>query len=260
MGSTDSPRLQVAICGAGIAGLTAAIALRKQPNIGVQIYEQASELKEIGASIALGPNGLRTLERLGLDNAIRDEIAYRGPSNIPMIYRHWKTDEVLGLDYHENVTEYLHRTARYLRTHLQEALLERVPKEIIHLGKRFAGAEVDSDGVSVSFEDGTTARADILVGADGLRSVSGSYFEKFVKRMQKLKRFVGREAILRTRIDIKMEWMDRVQGRLRLLTRGEHTKCPSRLHPLVGTRHQLHCFETGQKHIYGGWRSSSRPT
>lgn len=87
MSATIEP-LQVAIVGAGIAGLTAAIALRKHPNINVTLYDKATELKEIGASIALGPNGLRTLERLGLHDAIGDEVSYRGPSNIPMIYRH----------------------------------------------------------------------------------------------------------------------------------------------------------------------------
>ena len=85
---SDSSPLQIAIVGAGIAGLTAAIALSQHPHINITIYEAATELKEIGASIALGPNGLRTLERLGLDNAISDEVAFRGPQEIPMIYRH----------------------------------------------------------------------------------------------------------------------------------------------------------------------------
>jgi salicylate hydroxylase len=88
MASTDSPRLQVAIVGAGIAGLTAAIALRNHPGINVTLYEKATELKEIGASIALGLNGLRTLERLGLRDVISDDVGFRGPSNVPMIYRH----------------------------------------------------------------------------------------------------------------------------------------------------------------------------
>lgn len=57
MGSVGSEPslLQVAIVGTGIAGLTAAIALRKHPNINVELYEKATELKEIGASITLGP-------------------------------------------------------------------------------------------------------------------------------------------------------------------------------------------------------------
>ena len=174
---SDSTTLQVAIVGCGIAGLTAAIALRQHPRINVILYEKATELKEIGASIALGPNGLRTLERLGLHDAINDEVAFRGPSNIPMIYRHWKTNEIIGGDVHENVSEYLHRTARYHRGHLHQALLENVPHDIIHLGKKLVSATADPrNGVKLEFRDGTTATADILIGADGLRSVSELLF------------------------------------------------------------------------------------
>lgn len=81
-------KLQIAIVGAGIAGLTAAIALKDHPLIDVQIYERATELKEIGASIALGPNGMRTLDRLGVYNALDESIAFRNTkTRLPMIYR-----------------------------------------------------------------------------------------------------------------------------------------------------------------------------
>jgi len=169
----ESELLRIAVVGAGIAGLTAAIALRQHPYINVEIYERATALKEIGASIALGPNGLRTLERLGLHNAISDDVAFRGPSNIPMIYRHWKTNEIVGIDEHENVTEHLHRTARYHRAHLQQALAENVPKDKIHLGKKLVGVEVgEKEGVTLKFGNGTFATADLVLGADGLHSVS----------------------------------------------------------------------------------------
>lgn len=81
------PQLQVAIVGAGIAGLAAAIALKDHPGIRVQLYERATALREIGASIALGPNGMRTLERLGVTSALDDSIAFRNPSGHPMVYR-----------------------------------------------------------------------------------------------------------------------------------------------------------------------------
>ncbi|OMP86078.1 Salicylate hydroxylase [Diplodia seriata] len=86
----DDKKLHVAIAGAGIAGLTAAIALKKRlggDRVDVQLYDKASALREIGASIALGPNGLRSLERLGVGNALDDDVAFRGPSGLPMIYR-----------------------------------------------------------------------------------------------------------------------------------------------------------------------------
>jgi len=71
------------------------------------------------------------------------------------------------------VTEYLHQTARYHRGHLHAALAKHVPSEIIHLRKQIIDVEVDpSQGVSLKFKDGSTATADILLGADGLHSVS----------------------------------------------------------------------------------------
>jgi len=72
----------------GITGLTAAIALRKLPNVDVQIYERATELRELGQAIALNPNGLRTLEKLGLDKILSDELGYRCPSGIPQTLRY----------------------------------------------------------------------------------------------------------------------------------------------------------------------------
>lgn len=85
---SDTSKLQVAVVGAGIAGLGAAVALKNHPGVDVQIYERASELREIGASIALGPNGMRTLDRLGVDNALSPDIAFRNKSRHPMIYRY----------------------------------------------------------------------------------------------------------------------------------------------------------------------------
>lgn len=83
----ENTKLQIAVVGAGIAGLATAIALKSHPAVDVQIYERATELKEIGASIALGPNGMRTLDRLGVQNALDDSIAFRNKSRFPMIYR-----------------------------------------------------------------------------------------------------------------------------------------------------------------------------
>ena len=169
-------KLNVAIIGAGIAGLTTSIALTTPPLINLIIYEKASSLSEIGASIALGPNGLRTLQRLGLHDVVSDEIAFRGPSNLPMIYRHWRTNEVIGCDKFEDVDVDEKRedmTARYWRGHLQEGLLRHVDRGAIRMGKSVVGVEMEDSGVKVRFEDGTEVVADLVIGADGLRSVCG---------------------------------------------------------------------------------------
>lgn len=71
------------------------------------------------------------------------------------------------------MTEYLHQTARYHRGHLHSALAKHVPSEIIHLRKQIVDVEVDpSQGVTLKFQDGSIVTADLLLGADGLHSVS----------------------------------------------------------------------------------------
>ena len=83
------------------------------------------------------------------------------------------------MDVHESVTEHLHQTARYHRGHLHQALLENVPRDIIYLQKKLVSANVDPQkGVKLTFEDGTLATADILLGADGLRSVSTRFYSR----------------------------------------------------------------------------------
>ncbi|KAF7593206.1 hypothetical protein BBP40_011836 [Aspergillus hancockii] len=163
-------KLKVFIAGAGIAGLSVAIALRQLPYIDVELFEQAVELREIGASIAISPNGLRSLEKLGVLNALEEDIAFRGPSAIPMIYRHWKTNEVINQDHFVDVPLRRHQTARFHRGHLHAALLEHVPPEIIHLNKKVIFTDASHDGVTVRFADGTHTHGDILIGADGIHS------------------------------------------------------------------------------------------
>jgi salicylate hydroxylase len=113
---------------------------------------------------------MRTLEKLGVTNALDDEVAFRNPSGLPMIYRHWKTNEIVSVDNFQDVPNRRHQTARFHRAHLHQALLAHVPREVIHLGKKVAGAEVVNGKTLLRFEDGTTATGDLLVGADGLNS------------------------------------------------------------------------------------------
>ncbi|KAI0469957.1 FAD/NAD(P)-binding domain-containing protein [Xylariaceae sp. FL0804] len=171
-------KLQIAVVGAGIAGLAAAIALQDHSGIDIQIYERATELQEVGASIALGPNGMRTLERLGAHDALDDSIAFRNKSGHPMIYRHYKTNEIVSTDSHHGSVAYRHQTARYARSHLQEALRAHVAPTRLHLGKTFQSVAFDqaNERLILTFADGATATADILLGADGIHSAVRSFF------------------------------------------------------------------------------------
>ncbi|KAL2419670.1 hypothetical protein ABEF95_002784 [Exophiala dermatitidis] len=163
--------VEVAIIGAGVGGLTLAVALRNNPNLNVNVYERATELKEIGAVVGLAPNGLRTLEKLGVHEVLTDEVGWRNRNRIPMIFKHWKTGEVLSQDYNHNVPEWRHQFARMHRAQLQKALLAHVPPASIHVGKKAVQVEADRlKGVTALFADGTSIHVDILIGADGIKS------------------------------------------------------------------------------------------
>jgi salicylate hydroxylase len=64
--SQEASPLRIAICGAGPGGLAAAIALRQLANVEVTLYDQATELREVGAGIRIGYNSWRVLEELGV--------------------------------------------------------------------------------------------------------------------------------------------------------------------------------------------------
>jgi hypothetical protein len=84
----SSDKLRIAIIGDGIGGLTLALALR-QRGLEPEIYEQATELAEIGAAVALSANSTRELTRLGLI----DQLAAVSTEPSELIYRGWRTAE-----------------------------------------------------------------------------------------------------------------------------------------------------------------------
>ncbi|CAG9990949.1 unnamed protein product [Clonostachys byssicola] len=170
--------LTVAIIGGGIAGLSAAIALRKLPGVDIQVYERAKEFKELGALIGLAPNGLRTLEKLGVEDVLTDEVGWRSPNGVPMCFKHFKTGDVLSVDYNHDVPDRRHQFARMHRASLQKALLKNLPPNILHTGKKVSIVKTNDDSATVGFEDGTSVTADLVIGADGIKS---KVRESFIK-------------------------------------------------------------------------------
>lgn len=160
--------LRVAVVGGGIGGLTVAIALRRR-GVPVEVYEQAPELQEVGAGVALSANGTRLLRGLGL----RERLAAVGVEPTRIVFRHWADGSVLGT--HDMGPDYLKRYGApfctLLRADLQLALADAVPAESLRLGRRCTGVTAERGAAKLTFSDGTTARADVVIGADGVRSV-----------------------------------------------------------------------------------------
>jgi len=164
-----SPRT-VAIVGGGIGGLTCALALLKR-GIDVQVYEQSNVLKEAGAGVQIGSNGTRVLFALGL----KDALAAVQVNPTRREIRHWRTGETwnwfeLGAT---SVARYgtphilLHRGD--LLDVLATAVRQEKPDAIV-LGRKCAAIADDAGHAEIRFEDGGTARAAYLIGADGIHS------------------------------------------------------------------------------------------
>jgi salicylate hydroxylase len=160
---------RIAIVGGGIGGLTLALALR-QRGLDAEIYEQAAELSEIGAAVALSANATRELRRLGL----LDGVLAASISPTELIYRDGRTGRIiasypLGRDgrYAE------HFGAPYLGIHradLQRVLGGALAGAGLHLGHRLREIEERGGRVALAFDNGRTVEADAVIGADGVRS------------------------------------------------------------------------------------------
>jgi 2-polyprenyl-6-methoxyphenol hydroxylase-like FAD-dependent oxidoreductase len=152
---------RIAIIGGGIGGLTAALTLR-QAGFEPEVFEQAPELLEVGAAIAVWPNAMRILQRLGVGEEI---LQHAG--TIEQV--RWLDSEGRGI----NSTRLPKSDAPAVALHradLQTGLLRAWPSHSIHLGKIFQNFQQEQKLVHASFADGSTIDGDLLIGCDGLHS------------------------------------------------------------------------------------------
>jgi salicylate hydroxylase len=154
----------VLIVGGGIGGLFAANALLAH-GIPVQVYEQAPALGEIGAGVYVTPNAVRQLQRVGLGDATERYGARVGSAS--SYFRHDGT-RIAPVQVQDasgwNACFGMHRAD------FVEFLSANLPKEIVHTGHKAVGFEQDAHKARVTFANGATAEADIVVGADGIHS------------------------------------------------------------------------------------------
>lgn len=108
-------------------------------------------------------------------------IAMSRAMKLTRVPRHYSTNDILSQDLNHHVPDRRHHFARMHRAKLQQALLKHLPNSVLHVGKKTASVETDEHGATVRFEDGTCARADIVIGADGIRSVSSCCPKKKLK-------------------------------------------------------------------------------
>ncbi|MEL6385406.1 MAG: FAD-dependent urate hydroxylase HpxO [Cyanobacteria bacterium J06626_18] len=163
--------LKVIVVGAGMGGLTTALAMR-QAGYEVEIYDRVSALRPAGAGISLWSNGVKVLNRLGLGH----EIAAIGGPMEQMAYYEGKTGDLLTRFSLMPIVERVGQAPYPVsRTDLQKMLLEAVGADQVQLNKRCVAVEQTPESATAIFEDGHCATGDIVVGADGTHSIIRTY-------------------------------------------------------------------------------------
>ena len=160
----------VLIVGAGIGGLSAALALHRA-GWAVEVYERADEIKETGAGLTLTETGSLALEALGLKEptlALSDDAAVTA-------FIHYKTGEVFhttsppeGEAAKRMATRVVHRSDLHALL-METAVAAGIP---LITSSRLIEIDRDADRVHARFANGKTASGAALIGADGLRSVA----------------------------------------------------------------------------------------
>lgn len=162
--------MAIAIIGAGIGGLALALALRAR-GIDARVYEQAKELTEIGAAIALSANGTRELQRFGL----LDDLVAAATEPTELIYRDGVSGARMAAHPVRQGDAYRsHFGAPYLGIHradLQRVMGAAVGSDVILLDHRLLWIEPAEDGAILHFAGREPVVVEIVVGADGVRSV-----------------------------------------------------------------------------------------
>jgi salicylate hydroxylase len=156
--------LRVAIVGGGIGGLFAANALAAQ-GVEVSVYEQAPAIGEIGAGVFLTPNSVRQLQRVGLEPAV-EQWGTRVGSNS----RYFRHDGAPIAPVQVTDSSGWNATFGMHRADLIDMLADALPADMVRIGHRCTGFEQDNQAARLSFANGATAEADIVIAADGIHS------------------------------------------------------------------------------------------
>jgi 2-polyprenyl-6-methoxyphenol hydroxylase-like FAD-dependent oxidoreductase len=160
--------LRAMIVGAGMGGLTAAIALRRA-SMDVVVLERADNLKKIqvGAGLQVRNNGMRVMQQLGLAEGV--EAAGLAVERYEFL--NWNGKYLGAWPVGEFGREIGVPCVAIKRGELHRVLAEAVPPEVIQLSAACAGFTQDESGVTVRFADGREERGDVLIDASGMKSV-----------------------------------------------------------------------------------------
>jgi salicylate hydroxylase len=159
--------MRVLVVGGGIGGLSAALALRFA-GAKVRVYEQATELGEVGAGVGLFPNSMRSLQRLGVADSVTRRAApinewwMLGPGGSVVSHQVGGRDGPIG-------------SLGVYRPDLVAELAAGLPRGVLHTGHRCVAFRQNDRCAVVTFDNGVSVEADVVIAADGIRSTLQRY-------------------------------------------------------------------------------------
>jgi 2-polyprenyl-6-methoxyphenol hydroxylase-like FAD-dependent oxidoreductase len=164
---TAKDRRSAIVVGAGPGGLAAAIALRRV-GFEVRVYERDAQPGVGGAGLNVAPNAMRALQRLDLADAlVRDA----GPPPLGAEIRTADGRVLMRIDLPAITAQLGEPSLAIRRGLLQDVLMSALPSGVVRTGRACTGVRHDETAAMVEFADGSSDSADVVVGADGLRSV-----------------------------------------------------------------------------------------
>jgi salicylate hydroxylase len=174
--STHEKQFTVCIIGGGIGGLMLALGLIRR-NVPVQIYEAAASFREIGLGLTIGPAALRAMHLIDPrifelhESLVTTHADSPGYESFKQTWLEvvWANGDNVGQVLLELKAPPSGQTS-VRRSDFLEALINLVPKEMVHFHKRLVSLHETPDGVLLTFQEGTSAMADVVVGCDGIKS------------------------------------------------------------------------------------------
>lgn len=159
---------RIGIVGAGLGG-TAAAGLLERAGFDVRLYEQAAAFSRIGAGIHVGPNVLKIMRRLGVEDALN------GIGSHPEFWysRSGEDGRIMSRISLNGVEMEARYGAQYITIHrgdYHEVMTGAISPGIIEFSKKLSHARQAHEKVEIEFSDGTSDVVDLLIGADGINS------------------------------------------------------------------------------------------
>ncbi|KAL0579729.1 hypothetical protein V5O48_002293 [Marasmius crinis-equi] len=170
--TTQPPKqLRIAIVGAGIGGLSCAVALKDCTDVQLDLYEQAPQMTEIGAGVTVWPRTWGMLKAMGMEEELVKRLKEPPKLDEPMIaFAFRKSDQEEGYPLVDLKID--GGSLNFHRKDIHQALLQQLPSfGKIHLNHRLEYCKETDRGVELKFLNGNMAECDLLIGADGVKSV-----------------------------------------------------------------------------------------